>query len=154
LDEAGILTISLVTDPTYGGVAASFATLCDVIIAEPAARLGFAGPRGIKPTIQQTLPPGFQTGGFLLENWLNDIIRRRSALRATLATLLSLGQGRPPARAGRVAVQPAACETGVVVRDHTELAETDAWQNVQKARDLNRPTTMDYLRWAFDDFEE
>src|SRR6185312_16129653 len=56
MDEAGILTISLITDPTYGGVAASFATLCDVIIAEPGARLGFAGRRVIEQTIQQTLP--------------------------------------------------------------------------------------------------
>ena len=62
----GILTISLITDPTYGGVAASFATLADVIIAEPGARLGFAGPRVIEQTIGQNLPAGFQTAEFLL----------------------------------------------------------------------------------------
>ncbi|MGH3866682.1 MAG: acetyl-CoA carboxylase, carboxyltransferase subunit beta [Pseudonocardiaceae bacterium] len=157
LDEAGILTISLVTDPTYGGVAASFATLGDVIVAEPGARLGFAGPRVIKQTIRQTLPPGFQTAEFLLERGLIDMIRPRSALRATLARLLSLGRGRPPAGVRRVTAQPIASETSetdVVVRDYTQLPETDAWQNVRKARDLGRPTTVDYLSWVFDDFEE
>jgi len=154
LDEAGILTVSLVTDPTYGGVAASFSTLCDVIIAEPEARLGFAGPRVIEQTIRQTLPPGFQTAEFLLERGLIDIIRPRSTLRATLARLLSLGRSDPPAGVRRVAARPAACEVDVVVRDHTQLPETAAWQNVQSARDLDRPTTMDYLSGAFDDFEE
>lgn len=150
LDEAGILTISLITDPTYGGVAASFATLCDVIIAEPGARLGFAGPRVIEQTIRQTLPPGFQTAEFLLERGFIDVIRPRSVLRATLARLLSLGRSRPQAAASWVAAR----EQDVVVRDHTRLPETDAWQNVQKARNLDRPTTVDYLSWAFDDFEE
>lgn len=158
LDEAGILTISLVTDPTYGGVAASFSTLCDVIIAEPGARLGFAGPRVIKQTIRQTLPPGFQTAEFLLERGLIDIIRPRSALRVTLARLLSLGQSGPPAGVRRVnAPSPAGDTAGdpdVVVRDYTHLPETNAWHNVQKARNLDRPTTLDYLSWAFDDFEE
>ena len=154
LDEAGILTVSLITDPTYGGVAASFSTLCDVIIAEPRARLGFAGPRVIEQTIRQALPPGFQTAEFLLERGLIDIIRPRSALRTTLARLLSLDRSRPPAGVRRVTAQPAVDETDVVVRDHPQLPETDAWQNVQKARNLDRPTTLDYLRWAFEDFEE
>lgn len=154
LDEAGILTISLVTDPTYGGVAASFSTLCDVIIAEPGARLGFAGPRVIEQTIRQTLPPGFQTAEFLLERGLIDIIRPRGALRSTLARLLSLGQSRPPAAVRWSTAHPAVGDTDVVVRDYTQLPETDAWQNVQQARHLDRPTTVDYLSWAFDDFEE
>jgi acyl-CoA carboxylase subunit beta len=154
LDEAGILTISLVTDPTYGGVAASFSTLCDVIITEPGARLGFAGPRVIEQTIRQTLPPGFQTAEFLLKRGLIDIIRPRGALRATLARLLSLGESSPPAGAQRLAAQHAVGDTDVVVRDYTQLPETDAWHNVQKARNLDRPTTLDYLSWAFDDFEE
>src|SRR4029453_3339150 len=91
LDEAGILTISLITDPTFGGVAAWFATLCDVIIAEPGARLGFAGPRVISQTIRQTLPEGFQTAEFLLSHGLIDAIRPRNELRATLARLLANG---------------------------------------------------------------
>lgn len=154
LDEAGILTISLVTDPTYGGVAASFSTLCDVIVAEPGSRLGFAGPRVIAQTIQQKLPPGFQTAEFLLERGLIDIIRPRSALQTTLARLLSVGRSRSPAGPCWVAADPAVSEAGVVVRDHSCLPEIDAWQNLQQARNLARPTTVDYLGWAFDDFEE
>ncbi|MGH3929903.1 MAG: acetyl-CoA carboxylase carboxyltransferase subunit alpha, partial [Pseudonocardiaceae bacterium] len=148
LDEAGILTISLITDPTYGGVAASFATLCDIIIGEPAARLGFAGPRVIEQTIRQQLPEGFQTAEFHLEHGFIDTIRPRSTLRATLARLLSVGGGRGP----RPAVGSAVPD--VVVRDHQRLAEVDPWQAVQQARQLDRPTTLDYLSWAFDDFEE
>ncbi|ONI90826.1 acetyl-CoA carboxylase carboxyltransferase subunit alpha [Actinosynnema sp. ALI-1.44] len=153
LDEAGVLTLSLITDPTYGGVAASFATLCDVIIAEPGARLGFAGPRVIKQTIKQTLPPGFQTAEFLLENGLVDTIRPRGALRATLGRLLSIGGKRIPGR-GVERSQPAAGESDVVVRDYDQLAEIDPWQHVRIARDLARPNTMDYISRAFDDFEE
>jgi acetyl-CoA carboxylase carboxyl transferase beta subunit/acetyl-CoA carboxylase carboxyl transferase alpha subunit len=146
LDEAGVLTISLITDPTYGGVAASFATLADVILAEPKARMGFAGPRVIEQTIKQSLPPGFQTAEFLLAHGLIDAIRPRAALRATLARLLSLGDRRPSL--------PAADDSDAVIRDYCGLAEADAWQTVQQARDIERPTTLDYLSRAFDDFEE
>jgi acyl-CoA carboxylase subunit beta len=146
LDKAGILTLSLVSDPTYGGVAASFATLCDVIIAEPGARMGFAGPRVIRQTIRQTLPEGFQTAEFLLRHGLVDVICRRGALRPMLARLLSAGSGR----------RDAATEAprDLVVRDHRQLAELDPWQTVQVARALERPTTLDYLDRAFEDFEE
>ena len=68
LDEAGILYISVLTDPTYGGVTASFASLGDIILAEPGAMIGFAGPRVIEQTIKQELPEGFQTSEFLLEH--------------------------------------------------------------------------------------
>jgi acetyl-CoA carboxylase carboxyl transferase subunit beta len=154
LDEAGVLTISLITDPTYGGVAASFATLCDVILAEPGARLGFAGPRVIQQTIRQTLPAGFQTAEFLVDHGLIDGIRSRSALRASLARLLSIG--------GRAASTPAAPARGateraddtVLLRDPARLPERDAWKAVKLARHLGRPTTLDYLGRAFDDFEE
>lgn len=148
LDEAGILTMSLITDPTYGGVAASFATLGDVIIGEPGARLGFAGPRVIEQTIRQQLPEGFQTAEFLLEHGFIDTIRPRSGLRATLARLLSVG-----GRRARVAPTNSTVPD-VVVRDHERLADVDAWQAVQQARQLGRPTTLDYLSRAFDDFEE
>lgn len=84
LDAAGILTITLVTDPTYGGVAASYATLTDVIVAEPGAHMGFAGPRVIAQTIRQPLPKGFQTAETLLSQGLVDTVRPRSALRAVL----------------------------------------------------------------------
>ncbi|WP_280497780.1 acetyl-CoA carboxylase, carboxyltransferase subunit beta, partial [Nocardia asiatica] len=85
LDRAGILTVSVITDPTYGGVAASFATLSDVLIAEPGARLGFAGRRVIEQTIRQELPPKFQTAEFLLERGLIDMIVPRTSLRRARA---------------------------------------------------------------------
>ncbi|NHD19325.1 acetyl-CoA carboxylase carboxyl transferase subunit alpha [Actinopolyspora sp. BKK1] len=153
LDEAGILTLALVTDPTYGGVAASFATLCDVLVAEPGARLGFAGPRVIEQTIRQTLPPGFQTAELLVEQGLVDAVQPRNRQRAALARLLAAGGHRDsalPAELDAGADDP----TGAVVRDHTALPELDAWQVVQKARDLDRPTTLDYVHHIFDDFEE
>ncbi|MGE5550706.1 MAG: acetyl-CoA carboxylase, carboxyltransferase subunit beta [Bacteroidota bacterium] len=88
LADAGRLFISVLTDPTMGGVFASFATLGDVIICEPGALLGFTGPRVIQQTIRQTLPPGFQSSRFQLEHGLADMIVSRRDLRQTLATLL------------------------------------------------------------------
>ncbi|WP_344890949.1 acetyl-CoA carboxylase carboxyltransferase subunit beta, partial [Nonomuraea antimicrobica] len=88
LDALGVPTVSVITDPTYAGVAASFATLTDVIIAEPGARMGFTGPRVIKETIGERLPEGFQTAEALLRCGLIDGIRPRAELRATLAALL------------------------------------------------------------------
>jgi acetyl-CoA carboxylase carboxyl transferase subunit beta len=143
LDEAGLLTVSLVTDPTFGGVAASFATLCDVIIAEPGARLGFAGRRVIEQTIKQTLPPDFQTAEFLLANGLIDLIRPRQELRPTLARLLSIGSPQE-------LETPAEQETADLVGGEAR----EAWQVVQAARHLNRPTTLDYFGLLLDDFEE
>lgn len=88
LDEAGGLFISVLTDPTTGGVTASFAMLGDVIIAEPKALIGFAGPRVIKQTIRQDLPDGFQTSEFLLNAGFIDRIVHRSALRSEIARLI------------------------------------------------------------------
>jgi acetyl-CoA carboxylase carboxyl transferase subunit beta len=81
---------SILTDPTTGGVAASFAMLGDVIIAEPRALIGFAGPRVIEQTIRQKLPEGFQRSEFLLEHGMVDMIVRRHELKGTLTRLLSL----------------------------------------------------------------
>jgi acetyl-CoA carboxylase carboxyl transferase subunit beta len=88
LSAAGSLYISVLTDPTMGGVFASFASLGDVIIAEPDALIGFAGPRVIQQTIHQTLPAGFQTSEFLLEHGIIDMIVARKDLKATLVQLL------------------------------------------------------------------
>jgi acetyl-CoA carboxylase carboxyl transferase subunit beta len=88
LDEAGLLTISLITDPTYGGVAASFATLSDVIIGEKGARLGFAGRRVIEQTIRQKLPEGFQRSEFLLEKGMLDLVVDRREMKAVIAGAL------------------------------------------------------------------
>ena len=88
--EAGLLYVSVLTDPTTGGVTASFASLGDVILAEPGALIGFAGPRVIQQTIGQTLPEGFQSAEFQLEHGFVDAVVPRSALRDTLAQLLML----------------------------------------------------------------
>lgn len=87
--EAGLPFISILTHPTTGGVTASFATLGDIIMAEPKCMIGFAGPRVIKETTHQNLPPGFQTAEFLLEHGLVDMIVSRSDMRERLGSLLS-----------------------------------------------------------------
>jgi acetyl-CoA carboxylase carboxyl transferase subunit beta len=88
LADAGVGYISLLTDPTTGGVTASYAMLGDVIIAEPGALIGFAGPRVIKQTIGKDLPPGFQRAEFLLDHGFVDMVVHRRELRATIAQLL------------------------------------------------------------------
>ena len=90
LDEAGLLYISVLTDPTYGGVTASFASLGDIIIAEPGAMIGFAGPRVIEQTIGENLPEGFQTAEFLLEHGFIDKIVERPFLKDTLCKLVKM----------------------------------------------------------------
>ena len=87
-DEAGLLYIPVLTDPTTGGVTASFAMLGDVILAEPGALIGFAGPRVIRQTIGQKLPQGFQSAEFLLKHGFVDRIVKREQLRNTLTILL------------------------------------------------------------------
>jgi acetyl-CoA carboxylase carboxyl transferase subunit beta len=88
LSEAGCLYISVLTDPTMGGVFASFASLGDIIIAEPDALIGFTGPRVIQQTIRQTLPPGFQSSQFVLEHGIIDMLVPRKELKTALTQLL------------------------------------------------------------------
>ena len=93
LDKEGLLYISVLTDPTYGGVTASFASLGDIILAEPKAMVGFAGPRVIEQTIGEELPEGFQTAEFLLEHGFIDKIVERKNLKETIYQLLKLHKG-------------------------------------------------------------
>lgn len=93
LAEAAVPFISLLTDPTTGGVSASFATLGDVTIAEPGAMVGFAGPRVIEQITKQKLPPGFQTSEFLLEHGMIDMVVHRRELKPTIARMLRLYMG-------------------------------------------------------------
>ncbi|MEO3925490.1 acetyl-CoA carboxylase carboxyltransferase subunit alpha [Micromonosporaceae bacterium B7E4] len=170
LREAGLLTVSLVTDPTYGGVAASFATCTDIVLAETGSRLGFAGPRVIRETIRQTLPADFQTTDFLLRHGQVDMVVERRALRARLRWLLAAAApapGRPartastPERAtgalpppnglSAAAAGPAA---GAWRGDTSPDDRPDAWRIVRSARHTGRPTTLDYLATAFDGFVE
>jgi acetyl-CoA carboxylase carboxyl transferase subunit beta len=90
LQDARVPYICILTDPTTGGVTASFAQLGDVILAEPGALIGFAGPRVIRETVAQELPPGFQRAEFLLEHGFVDRIVPRSELRSTLSRLLRI----------------------------------------------------------------
>jgi len=89
LHEARVPLITILTDPTYGGVTASFAMLGDIIVAEPRSLIGFAGPRVIEETIKQQLPPGFQRAEFLLEHGFIDLIVPRKQLKDTLAKLIA-----------------------------------------------------------------
>ena len=95
----GLPFISILTDPTTGGVTASFAMLGDVNIAEPKALIGFAGPRVIEQTVRETLPEGFQRSEFLVEHGAIDLIIDRRQLRPKLASLLAMLMKRPPVAA-------------------------------------------------------
>ena len=93
LDEAGLLYISVLTDPTYGGVTASFASLGDIILAEPGAMIGFAGQRVIGQTIGENLPDGFQTSEFLLEHGFIDKIVEREEMKEIIYKLIQYHKG-------------------------------------------------------------
>lgn len=143
--DAGLLYISLLTDPTTGGVTASFAMLGDVILAEPGALVGFAGPRVIEQTIGQKLPEGFQRAEFLLEHGLIDAIVERKDLRRTLYRLICMHE-KPSAS---IEIEEKRREV-----KSRERKKTAAWDKVQLARRSDRPTSLDYIRTIFTDFYE
>jgi len=107
LDRAGLPYISLLTDPTTGGVTASFAMLGDLNIAEPKALIGFAGPRVIEQTIRQKLPEGFQRSEFLVEHGMLDMVVDRRELKATIARAIRF-MGARVAGVGETQAKPAA----------------------------------------------
>ena len=155
LDSAGLLTISLITDPTFGGVAASFATLCDVTIAEPHARLGFAGRRVIEQTIKESLPANFQTAEFLLERGFVDLIAPRDRLRAELGRLLRSGSPRRPEPVQLRGHTSDPDEIGeIVMRASARLPDEDPHGTVRRARRISRPTTLDYAALLLEEFRE
>ena len=90
LDEAGLLYVNVITDPTFGGVTASFGTLGDIIVAEQGARVGFAGRRVIEQTIRQKLPPDFQTAEYLMKYGQVDVVTSRKELKDVLANILAM----------------------------------------------------------------
>ncbi|TML32882.1 MAG: acetyl-CoA carboxylase carboxyltransferase subunit alpha, partial [Actinobacteria bacterium] len=151
LHDAGILCINLNTDPTYGGATASFAVLGDLVLAEPGSRIGFAGPQVIRQTIRQELPPGFQTAEFLRDNAHVDLVVPRESMRATLARLLRM---HAPARGGWIRRGHAPAWPSALVTDADLVKPLPAAQTVQLARDLARPTTLDYCGYVFDEFVE
>ncbi len=121
--EAGLPYIVLLTDPTTGGVSASFAMLGDIAVAEPGAVIGFAGARVIEETIREKLPEGFQRAEYLLEHGMIDLVVPRAALRDTLTRLVRLLRNRMPA--AEVVPLPAAIEGEIVppAEEHREAAQ-------------------------------
>ena len=142
--DAGLLYVSVLTEPTTGGVTASFAMLGDVILAEPGALIGFAGPRVIEQTIHQKLPKGFQRAEFLLEHGFVDDIVKRENLKETLGKILTFH------------------EKGDLVPGQNQLECShignapflSAWERVQLSRKIDRPSGSDYIEALFDDFTE
>ena len=153
--DAGLLYISVLTDPTTGGVTASFAMLGDIILAEPKALIGFAGPRVIEQTIGEKLPEGFQRAEFQLEHGFVDKIVERNNLRDTLAKLVKMHS----IKGGYANFDPALDN---VRYDATELMKERAvkskplqvWDKVCAARQLFRLQSEDYIKTIFDDFIE
>ena len=149
--DAGLLYISVLTDPTTGGVTASFAMLGDVILAEPRALIGFAGPRVIEQTIGQKLPKGFQRSEFLLEHGFIDGIVERPQLKETLSQILMLHVKGDKVE-GSEACLSAGSSLPRELRVSNRLAE--AWDRVQLSRMNDRPVGSDYIRELFTDFIE
>ena len=154
--DAGLLYISVLTNPTTGGVTASFAMLGDIILAEPNALIGFAGPRVIEQTIRQKLPKGFQRSEFLLEHGFIDQIVERKNMKEALAKLLkmhckNLGIEAETVQKNLVKSLKNLPETK---ENMAGISEKTAWEHVVLARSKERPTGKDYIPWLFDHFTE
>lgn len=154
--NAGQLFISVLTDPTTGGVTASFAMLGDIILAEPNALIGFAGPRVIQQTIGQKLPEGFQRSEFLQEHGFVDKIVERHELKETLGRILLTH--RP---VSFEPVSPKMAEDVDRIRafvdnwgDTAKESGKTAWDTVLLSRRADRPVATDYISHIFDDFME
>lgn len=146
--DAGQLYVTVLTDPTTGGVTASFAMLGDIILAEPNALVGFAGPRVIEQTIGQKLPKGFQRSEFLLEHGFVDKIVERPQLRETLAKIVKLHE------AGQNAEMIKKMTGETVENVEPEEMRKTAWEQVQISRQKDRPVGSDYIESMFIDFVE
>ncbi len=154
--DAGLLYVTVLTDPTTGGVTASFAMLGDIILAEPGALIGFAGPRVIEQTIGEKLPKGFQSAEFQLEHGFVDCVVERKELKDTLYQII---------KSHRVSAENESfsCFTEEVPRffptepDRERFYKTptkSAWEKVKEARNITRPSTLTYIHLIFDDFIE
>ena len=141
--DAGLLYISVLTDPTTGGVTASFAMLGDMILAEPNALIGFAGPRVIEQTIGQKLPKGFQRSEFLLEHGFLDGIVERKDMKAALGQILKLhAKEDAKTEADKWNVSK---KRKIKASKSEESGEKDAWTRVQISRQKDRPSGRDYI---------
>jgi acetyl-CoA carboxylase carboxyl transferase alpha subunit/acetyl-CoA carboxylase carboxyl transferase beta subunit len=148
LKDAGVPSFCLLTDPTFGGVTASYAMLGDILIAEPGALIGFAGPSVIEQTIRQKLPEGFQTAEFLSSHGMLDLVAPRENLRNLLTRLLRMHADGPPG-------VPLRQESDglPMVTEPERLTERPAWDVVRLARDVGRPSTLEYAGYIGDDFQ-
>ena len=150
---AGLLYISVLTDPTTGGVTASFAMLGDIILAEPGALIGFAGPRVIEQTIRQKLPKGFQRAEFLLEHGFLDAIAERSQMRKVLGDLLQMhGKAAWEEQSQEVAESQSSEER--TEKSHVSVQKKEAWDRVMLSRKKDRPVGSDYIQALFTNFQE
>ena len=156
--ESGNLYISVLTDPTTGGVTASFAMLGDIILAEPKALIGFAGPRVIEQTIGQKLPKGFQRSEFLLEHGFIDGIVERKNLRNRLITILTLHKKDDKSYTDNFNIKKEKSTMAQKKRESikmiTESVKKSAWDRVLASRMNDRPIASDYIDLLFDDFVE
>ena len=163
--DAGQLYISVLTDPTTGGVTASFAMLGDIILAEPNALIGFAGPRVIEQTIGEKLPKGFQRSEFLLEHGFIDRIVGREEQKAVLAQILRMHHknGTAAGSENRAAAGDSRRPRNPEKRDGfteenpyfgNEGKKRNAWESVQISRKKGRPVGSDYIFHLFTDFME
>lgn len=152
--DKGQLYITVLTDPTTGGVTASFAMLGDIILAEPGALIGFAGPRVIEQTIGQKLPEGFQRSEFLLEHGFVDKIVPREEIKETLASILKLHslEAREPIHVEDYLIVQA--QGGKIRRNRNKKIKKSAWDTVLLSRSATRPVASDYIKAVFDDFIE
>ncbi len=144
--DAGHLYISILTDPTTGGVTASFAMLGDIILAEPKALVGFAGPRVIEQTIGQKLPKGFQRSEFLVEHGLIDAIVTRKNVRRALTRLLYLHQ-----KDAKIAFSVSEPAEKMVISEKIKKNRTP-WERVELSRRADRPVGEDYVYGLVQDF--
>ena len=166
--DAGLLYVTVLTDPTTGGVTASFAMLGDIIIAEPQALIGFAGPRVIEQTIGEKLPEGFQRAEFLLEHGFVDRIVKRENMKSVLGMILKMhdhihpdcGKEKDVRKSNRTElVQKAGMtekEAGKKAAEQAPWSESSltAWERVCRSRSKERPVGKDYIDILFEDFVE
>ena len=166
--DAGLLYVTVLTDPTTGGVTASFAMLGDIIIAEPQALIGFAGPRVIEQTIGEKLPEGFQRAEFLLEHGFVDQIVKRENMKPVLGRILKMHdhvhpdcrKGKEIRKSDRTEPVPKAGMTekkaGKKAAEQEPWSEKSltAWERVCRSRSKERPVGKDYIDILFEDFVE
>ena len=150
--DAGLLYITVLTDPTTGGVTASFAMLGDVILAEPNALIGFAGPRVIEQTIGQKLPKGFQRAEFLLEHGFIDAIVERPKMKEELSKILKLHEQKNIF--GEDTSEITELSDSSEEREEIQNTTATSWERVQISRMKDRPVGSDYIEQLFTDFVE